>query len=76
MRRPRYVEVRSLNDTLMLLVTGALAGAAAGAYLGRRYDSVGALVGDVRDRLLDAWDSWQMDDVLEPDEDELQEESA
>ncbi|HSA55030.1 MAG TPA: BON domain-containing protein [Gemmatimonadaceae bacterium] len=64
MRRPRYVEVRSLNDTLMLLVTGAIAGAAAGIYLGRRYDSVGALAGDVRDRLLDAWDAWKEDEEL------------
>lgn len=67
MRRPRYVEVRSLNDTLMLLLTGAVAGTAAGVYLGRRYGSVGALVDDVRHRLLDAWDSWN-DDELEGDE--------
>ena len=66
MRRPRYVEVRSLNDTLMLLLTGAIAGTAAGVYLGRRYGSVGALVDDVRHRLRDAWDSWSEVDELEP----------
>lgn len=65
MRRPRYVEVRSLNDTLMLLLTGAIAGTAAGVYLGRRYGSVGALVDGVRNRLVDAWDSWNEDEELE-----------
>lgn len=83
MRRPRYVEVRSLNDTLMLLVTGAIAGTAAGVYLGRRYGNVGALVDDVRHRLRDAWDSWNDADELEVEgefegafEDELLEEEA
>lgn len=77
MRRPRYVEVRSLNDTLMLLLTGAIAGTAAGVYLGRRYGSMAALVDGVRNRLADAWDSWNDDEELEADdeyEDELLEE--
>jgi hypothetical protein len=64
-RSPRYVEVRPMQDTLFLLATGALAGAAAGAWLGRRYGSLGAFVDDMKVRLRDAREFWSADDELE-----------
>lgn len=68
-RHPRrYVEVRSLSDTLSLIVTGALAGAAAGVYLARRYDTMDALIDDVRARLAAAREFWSGEDL---DDDEL-----
>jgi hypothetical protein len=74
-RAPRYVEVRSLQDTLLLIATGAVAGVAAGAWLGRRYGSLGALVDDVKLRLSDAREFWSADDELETG-DETDEELA
>jgi hypothetical protein len=73
-RSPRYVEVRPMQDTLFLLATGALAGVAAGAWLGRRYGSLGAFVDDMRFRLRDAREFWSAEDEMEgrDDEEELE----
>lgn len=60
-----------MQDTLFLLATGALAGAAAGAWLGRRYGSLGAFVDDMKVRLRDAKEFWSAEDELEAsDEDD------
>lgn len=62
-RHPRrYVEVRSLSDTLTLIATGAIAGVAAGVVLGRRYQDTEALIDDVRARLRSALEFWTEDD--------------
>lgn len=66
-RSVRYLSPDAGTDrsTLLLVTAGAVAGAAAGLFLGRRYGSLAALVDDLRDRaesLRDAWQELEEDD--------------
>ena len=67
----RRRSVRSVREeerpTLLLMAAGAVAGAAAGLYLGRRYRSFDAFMSDVRDRLGDLRTIWY-DDELEAED--------
>ena len=64
MRRRHVRTVREEErPTLLLMAAGAVAGAAAGMYLGRRYRSLDAFLADMRDRIEDLRDIWN-DDAL------------
>ena len=68
MRRRSVRTVREEErPTLLLMAAGAVAGAAAGLYLGRRYRSFDAFMTDVRDRLGDLRTIWY-DDELEAED--------
>jgi hypothetical protein len=58
----RRRHVRTIREeerpTLLLMAAGAVAGAAAGLYLGRRYRSMDAFLDDVRARFADLRDVW------------------
>lgn len=59
MRRRHVRTVREEErPTLLLMAAGAVAGAAAGLYLGRRYRSMDAFLADVRGRFADLRDIW------------------
>ena len=59
MRRRNVRTVREEErPTLLLMAAGAVAGAAAGLYLGRRYRSMDAFLSDMRGRLDDLRDVW------------------
>lgn len=64
----RRRQVRTIREeerpTLLLMAAGAVAGAAAGLYLGRRYRSMDAFLEDVRDRFGALRDIWYEEDVL------------
>jgi hypothetical protein len=67
----RRRNVRSVREeerpTLLLMAAGAVAGAAAGLYLGRRYRSFDAFMADVRDRLGDLRTIWYDDELAAED---------
>jgi hypothetical protein len=64
MRRRKVRSVREEErPTLLLMAAGAVAGAAAGLYLGRRYRSFDAFMADVRDRLGDLRTIWNSDEL-------------
>ena len=64
----RRSKVRTIREeespTLLLMAAGAVAGAAAGLYLGRRYRSMDAFLEDVRDRFGSLRDLWNAADEL------------
>ena len=64
----RRRHVRTIREeerpTLLLMAAGAVAGAAAGLYLGRRYRSMDAFLEDVRDRFGALRDIWYEDDMI------------
>lgn len=67
-RRQVYVPPEPSGHTALFIAAGAIAGAAAGLYLGRRYRTMDAFLEDMRDRLDDlrlAWNEERDDmDVL------------
>ena len=64
MRRRHVQTVREEErPTLLLMAAGAVAGAAAGLYLGRRYRSMDAFLADVRDRFEALKDVWYDEDI-------------
>lgn len=67
--RRRYVRTiqREEPASLLLMAAGAIAGAAAGLYLGRRYRTLDAFVEDMRDRFGSLREIWYDDDELEDD---------
>ena len=68
MRRRNERTVREEErPTLLLMAAGAVAGAAAGLYLGRRYRSFDAFMADVRDRLGDLRTIWYDDELAAED---------
>ena len=56
------------RPSLLLMATGAVAGAAAGLYLGRRYRTLDAFLADMRGRFASLRDTW-LDDELDSDDD-------
>lgn len=76
-RRQVYVPPEQPGHTALFIAAGAIAGAAAGMYLGRRYRTMDAFLEDVRDRLDDlrlAWneDRDDMDVLVARGEDEVE----
>jgi hypothetical protein len=64
MRRRKVRTIREEErPTLLLMAAGAVAGAAAGLYLGRRYRSMDAFLEDVRDRFGSLRDIWNAADL-------------
>lgn len=64
MRRRRVRTVREEESpTLLLMAAGAVAGAAAGLYLGRRYRSFDAFLADMRSRFGDLQQLWNDDEL-------------
>ena len=64
MRRQHTRTIREEErPTLLLMAAGAVAGAAAGLYLGRRYRSMDAFLTDARKRLGDLRELWRAVDV-------------
>lgn len=64
MRRRKQPTVREEESpTLLLMAAGAVAGAAAGLYLGRRYRSFDAFLADMRDRFGDLRSLWNDDEL-------------
>jgi len=63
----RRRNVRTIREeerpTLLLMAAGAVAGAAAGLYLGHRYRSMDAFLADMRHRLADLRDIWYQADL-------------
>src|SRR5687768_6104436 len=63
----RRSKVRTIREeerpTLLLMAAVAVAGAAAGLYLGRRYRSMDAFLADVRDRFEALKDVWYDEDI-------------
>jgi hypothetical protein len=71
MRRRHVQTVREEErPSLLLMAAGAVAGAAAGLYLGRRYRSLDAFLDDMRGRLASLRDIWQ-DEELASDDDRV-----
>lgn len=71
MRRRQVRTVREEErPSLLLMAAGAVAGAAAGLYLGRRYRSLDAFLADMRGRLAGLRDIW-LDDELADDDDRV-----
>jgi hypothetical protein len=60
-RHVRYLKAEQEQHTLLFVAAVAIAGAAAGLYLGRRYRSVDAFLDDVRSRLDHVRLAWQDD---------------
>jgi hypothetical protein len=58
-RQVRFVHSEPEQHTLLFVAAGAVAGAAAGMFLGRRYRTVDAFVEDMRGRLDDLRLAWQ-----------------
>ncbi len=75
--RRRYVRAveREERQSILLMAAGAIAGAAAGLYLGRRYRTLDAFLDDVRERIADLRETWYDDDELEDSERDLLESS-
>lgn len=66
MRRRHVKSVREEErPTLLLMAAGAVAGAAAGLYLGRRYRSMDAFLADMKDRFGDLRELWMQDDLVD-----------
>jgi hypothetical protein len=67
----RRRHVRTIREeerpTLLLMAAGAVAGAAAGLYLGRRYRSMDAFLTDMRGRLADLRDVWYDEELSHED---------
>jgi len=57
-RQVRFVQSEPEHHTLLFVAAGAVAGAAAGMFLGRRYRTVDAFVEDMRGRLDDIRLAW------------------
>jgi hypothetical protein len=71
MRRRHVRTVREEErPSLLLMAAGAVAGAAAGLYLGRRYRTLDAFLADLRGRFASLRDTW-MDDELDADDDRV-----
>ena len=71
MRRRKVGTVREEErPSLLLMAAGAVAGAAAGLYLGRRYRSLDAFLDDMRGRFAGLRDIW-LDDELASDDDRV-----
>lgn len=71
MRRRKVRTVREEErPSLLLMAAGAVAGAAAGLYLGRRYRSLDAFLDDMRGRMAGLRDIW-LDDELAADDDRV-----
>lgn len=71
MRRRQVRTVREEErPSLLLMAAGAVAGAAAGLYLGRRYRSLDAFLDDMRGRFAGLRDIW-LDDELASDDDRV-----
>lgn len=65
-RYVRYVPPETDRPILLLMAAGAVAGAAAGLYLGRRYATIGALMDDVKETVRDLREEWN--EALEEEE--------
>jgi len=68
MRRRQVRTVREEErPSLLLMAAGAVAGAAAGLYLGRRYKSLDAFLSDMRGRFDGLRDIWLDDELVDDD---------
>ncbi len=84
MRRRHVQTVREEErPTLLMMAAGAVVGAAAGLYLGRKYRSTDAFIADMKDRFEALRDIWYEDDLarrrrsrLKVELDELQDDDA
>ncbi len=65
-RYVRFVPPETDRPTFLFVTLGAVAGAAAGLYLGHRYGTLGAFLTDVRNRVEDLRETWAEED--EPDD--------
>lgn len=71
--RRRYVRSvqQEEQQSLLLMAAGAIVGAAAGLYLGRRYRTLDAFLEDAREKIADFREVWAESDEIE-DEDEVE----